>query len=43
MSSGPDGKRFAVFSLPETTPGEKGSLHVTMPLNFFDELKRRIP
>jgi len=22
---------------------EKGSVHVTMLLNFFDELKRRIP
>jgi Tol biopolymer transport system component len=39
----PDGKRFAVFTLPETAPGEKGSVHVTMLLNFFDELKRRIP
>jgi Tol biopolymer transport system component len=39
----PDGKRFAVFALPETAPGEKGSVHVTMLLNFFDELKRRIP
>ena len=39
----PDGKRFAVFTLPETPPGEKGSVHVTMLLNFFDELKRRIP
>jgi len=39
----PDGKRFAVLTLPETVPGEKGSVHVTMLLNFFDELKRRIP
>jgi Tol biopolymer transport system component len=39
----PDGKRFAVLAQPETTPGEKGSVHVTMLLNFFDELKRRIP
>jgi Tol biopolymer transport system component len=39
----PDGKRFAVLALPETAPGEKGSVHVTMLLNFFDELKRRIP
>jgi serine/threonine-protein kinase len=38
----PDGKRFAVLALPET-PGEKGTVHVTMLLNFFDELKRRIP
>ena len=39
----PDGKHFAVFSLPEAAPGAKGSVHVTMLLNFFDELKRRIP
>jgi hypothetical protein len=39
----PDGKRFAVLTLPETPPGEKGTVHVTMLLNFFDELKRRIP
>jgi hypothetical protein len=38
-----DGKRFAVLALPETAPGEKGSVHITMLLNFFDELKRRIP
>jgi serine/threonine-protein kinase len=39
----PGGKRFAVFSTPETAPSEKGSVHVTMLLNFFDELKRRLP
>jgi len=39
----PDGKRFAVLALPETPPGEKSTVHVTMLLNFFDELKRRIP
>ena len=39
----PNGKRFAVLALPETPPGEKGTVHVTMLLNFFDELKRRIP
>jgi serine/threonine-protein kinase len=39
----PDGKRFAVLALPETPPDEKGTVHVTMLLNFFDELKRRIP
>ena len=39
----PDGKRFLVFQPVETTPGEKGSVHVTMLLNFFDELQRRIP
>jgi serine/threonine-protein kinase len=39
----PDGKRFAVFMLPESEPGAKGSVHVTMLLNFFDELKRKMP
>jgi Tol biopolymer transport system component len=39
----PDGRRFAVLTAPEAAGGEKGSLHVTMLLNFFDEVKRRIP
>jgi serine/threonine-protein kinase len=39
----PDGKRFAVLTLPEAAGGEKGSVHVTMLQNFFDEVKRRIP
>jgi serine/threonine-protein kinase len=39
----PDDKRFVVFSLPESEPGAKGSVHVTVLLNFFDELKRRLP
>jgi serine/threonine-protein kinase len=39
----PDGKRFVVLALPDSPPGEKGTVHVTMLLNFFDELKRRMP
>jgi serine/threonine-protein kinase len=39
----PDGKRFAVLTLPETAPGEKGSVHVVFLENFFDELRRRLP
>jgi serine/threonine protein kinase len=39
----PDGKRFVVFSAPESPAGQKSSVQVTMLLNFFDELKRRIP
>jgi hypothetical protein len=39
----PDGKRFAVLASPETTGEDKGSLHVTFLLNFFDELRRRVP
>jgi hypothetical protein len=39
----PDGKRFAVFPRPEATGEQKGSPHVTVLLNFFDELRRRVP
>jgi len=39
----PDGKRFAVFPRPEATGEEKASVHVTVLLNFFDELRRRVP
>ena len=39
----PDGKRFAVFSLPEAAGEQKGAVHVTFLLNFFDELRRRVP
>jgi hypothetical protein len=40
----PDGKRFAIFPAA-TAPAEpeKGSAHVTVLLNFFDELRRRAP
>jgi serine/threonine-protein kinase len=39
----PDGKRFAVFPMPESTEPGKGSVHVTFLLNFLDELKRKMP
>jgi serine/threonine-protein kinase len=40
----PDGKRFVVLSLPETPAGsERGTVHVTVLQNFFDEVRRRIP
>jgi hypothetical protein len=39
----PDGKRFAIFPMPEAPMADKGSVHVTFLLNFFDELRRRIP
>jgi hypothetical protein len=39
----PDGKRFAVLALPQSAPGEKTSLHVTMLLNYSDQLRRIIP
>jgi serine/threonine-protein kinase len=39
----PDAERFAVFATPNK-PAEPGiTLHVTFLLNFFDELKRRLP
>jgi Tol biopolymer transport system component/predicted Ser/Thr protein kinase len=39
----PDGKRAVAFPLPEGELEENGSLHITFLLNFFDELRRRIP
>jgi len=39
----PDSKRFAVFPRPDATGEQKGSVHVTVLLNFFDELRRRVP
>jgi Tol biopolymer transport system component len=38
----PDGKRFIVLNATETGGDGKSSVHVTMLLNFLDELKRRI-
>src|SRR5262249_2638085 len=43
LALAPDGKRFAVFSMPGADRAEKGSVHVTFLVNFFDELRRRIP
>jgi hypothetical protein len=39
----PDGRRFAVFPGPGAVDERKGSVHVTVLLNFFDELRRRLP
>jgi hypothetical protein len=41
----PDGKRFVAAILPRAdSAGEpKGSVHVIFLLNFFDEVRRRIP
>jgi Tol biopolymer transport system component/predicted Ser/Thr protein kinase len=39
----PDGKRFAVIPRPEAASEQKGSVHVTVLLNFLDELRRRVP
>ena len=38
----PDGKRFAILPRDEVVD-EKGSVHATFLLNFFDELHRRLP
>ena len=40
----PDGKRAAMFpDETATAKPESGSVHVTMLLNFADELRRRAP
>jgi serine/threonine-protein kinase len=39
----PDGKRFAIFPELKAPAEEKGDVHVTFLLNFFDELRRRAP
>ena len=39
----PDGKRFVVIPLAESEKGEGQTVHVTFLLNFFDELRRRMP
>ena len=39
----PNGNRFVVFPVPEPAAEEKGSVQVTFLLNFFDELRRRVP
>jgi serine/threonine-protein kinase len=38
----PDGKRVVMFPGP-TEEQSQGSLHVTFLLNFFDEVRRRVP
>lgn len=43
LDAAPDGKRMLVFMPAAAGPGAAGSAHVTMLLNFFDELKRRLP
>jgi hypothetical protein len=42
VGSGPDGKRFVVFPRPDAIGEPKGSVHVTVLRNFFDELWRRV-
>src|ERR1051326_2642694 len=39
----PDGKQFAIFPELQVPVEEKGAVHLTFLLNFFDELRRRAP
>ena len=39
----PDGKRVAVLTPVESTEAPKAEHQVTFLLNFFDELRRRVP
>lgn len=39
----PDGKRVAAFPAEDAPAGPRENLHAIFLLNFFDELKRRLP
>jgi serine/threonine-protein kinase len=39
----PDGKHFAFFPNPNAAEDAKGNVHAMFLLNFFDELRRRVP
>jgi hypothetical protein len=39
----PDDKRVAFFPRPSPSSSPQGSLHATFLLNFFDEVRRRVP
>ena len=39
----PDGKRFAILPDSDAAQAQTGSVHVMFLLNFFDELRRRVP
>jgi hypothetical protein len=39
----PDGKRFAVLLYPDGTVEQQRATQLTFLLNFFDELRRRVP
>ena len=44
LNVAPDGNRVAVLAAADENSGpEPGNVHVTVLLNFFDELKRRLP
>jgi hypothetical protein len=39
----PDGKRFVVIPQVDAAQEKQGNLHATFLLNFFDEVRRRVP
>jgi hypothetical protein len=39
----PDGKRCAIVLFADGTAEQKPAGHLTFLLNFFDELRRRVP
>jgi DNA-binding winged helix-turn-helix (wHTH) protein/Tol biopolymer transport system component len=39
----PDGRRFVVLAPPESGSEEPTTVHATILMNFFDELRRRLP
>jgi hypothetical protein len=39
----PDGRRFLVLMPAEGAEEQKAQNHVTFLLNFFDELRRKVP
>jgi serine/threonine-protein kinase len=39
----PDGRRFVVLAPPESSSAEPATVHATILLNFFDEMRRRLP
>jgi serine/threonine protein kinase/WD40 repeat protein len=43
MDLAPDGKRFAILMAPEASTEQRSPGGVTILLNFFDELRRRVP
>ena len=42
MDLAPDGKRFVASPRPEALGGPKGSVHVTVLIHFFEELRRKM-
>jgi dipeptidyl aminopeptidase/acylaminoacyl peptidase len=43
LDIGPDGRRFVVLVPPESRSESPATVHATILLNFFDELRRRLP